>query len=212
MTRYSQVFSRIGFGLAAMGALIWMFWPDSFASVLDPESIFAFVTSFVLWVIAEFKQSEALILTEPSENDLGVAGEVLREHSGDLRWLLKDTDLWSFVDSEFYSKVIRMYDRHERDEIFFHDEKLNQKLNSFFAKLGAFLSHISLNTTPEQVGGSMMTGFKPISVVPDDEYERRRQLALEANDLASDAWMSFDELAKAIRQRMPSALPTEQVL
>lgn len=205
MKRYGQTLARIGTGLAVLGSLIWLLWPSDLSSFLDPEPLFAFGTALVVWLITEFKKSEEASLDEPSPNDIVVAEELLAQHSGDLRWLLKDTDLWSFVDSALYSYVIDICDRFDRESLFFHEPRLHSKLSDFVSRLSRFQGHIAQHTVPEFVGGSMMTGFKPAETVDDEEYERRRTAARRANELASEAWGAFDVLILEVKKKLPQA-------
>ncbi|MCE8534552.1 hypothetical protein KBY24_14255 [Ruegeria pomeroyi] len=206
MGKFSQTFARIGAGLTMLGALIWLLWPSDFLSVLEPEPLFVFCVSFVVWVFTEFKLSEELGSHRISSNDIRNAREVLTWHSSKMRSLLKEADLWSFVPSDRYSDIRDVVSRWEKGQLFFHNKTLAKKFDALMRSLDQLYMKIAMDTAPEMIGGIFRTGYKPYGIVTDEEYERRRELSKEANAIASTAWTLLDELSSQIRRDMPEAV------
>ncbi len=188
-----------------MGALVWLLWPGDLRWLDNPEAAVAFFTALIVWVCTEFKQAFAEPEFAKFPRDIRLSRELISLHQNELRTLLKDTDLWSFVDSIQYSKCYRLVNRRDVGEFTFLDEVLEQKAEDFFVSLGALAEFIAANTAPEQIAGGLMTGFKPARYVTDEEYERLRQLADQANSLASNAWDTLEAIVLVTRKRCPDA-------
>ena len=188
-----------------LGALIWLLWPSDFFSLLEPEPLFVFCVSLVVWVFTEFKLSEELGSRNTSSNDIRNAREVLTWHTSTMRSLLKEADLWSFVPSDRYSEIRDVVDRWEKGRLFFHNRKLAKKFDALMRSLDQLSMKIAMDTAPEMIGGIFRTGYKPYGIVTDEEYERRRELSKEANSIASTAWVLLDELSGQIRKDVPEA-------
>ncbi len=204
--RIQQTLSRIGAGLSSMGALVWLLWPDDLIAFWDPEPLFVFLVGLVVWIATEFKLSEEAQNWDPSESDRRICGELINLHRHQLRTILKDDDLFQFHDSEIFTLCGTLLNRREIGELEFSDQSLDEKLGSFILSLNEFYGFIAQHTTPEFVAGRMMTGFKPLRTVPQQEYDRRLSLSREANKLASATWDDFEVLIKALKLRIPDRL------
>jgi len=179
--------------------------PDNLAT-LNHEAAIAFGGSFIVWVFAEFKQSEELSARNVSENDKRGARKILSLHQGYMRDFLIHHDMWQYFDEKIYRDITDLMNRYERDALFFHNRKLKVKLAPFFEELRTLCDYIAIETTPEKIGGCWRIGFKPPENVPDEEYNNRRRKADHANKLATNSWIYLDELAKLIREKMPAAI------
>jgi len=186
-----------------LGALIVLLWPVSFDDFPKPEPLLAFLTLFGLWLVAEFKLGEEPTVVGPSENDIDTGADLLAVHTGELRLLLKDHNLWGPIDNGIFVRARRLGDRYERGELYFHNENLNVKLKEFVEKLSAFNGYVGLTTAPDLVGGRLMTGYKPLEIVTEELFARKQREAEEANDFASAAWGALDDLAREIRTLLP---------
>lgn len=99
-----------------------------------------------------------------------------------------------------------MLDRRERGVFTFQNEELDKKLSSFIEKLEMLYEKIAQDTVPEMIGGEFRTGYKPMSIVPDEEYQRRRSESQAANKFAWNAWDSLEILVQHIKTDIPEAL------
>jgi hypothetical protein len=203
MGRREQTLARIGAGLTTMGLLAVLTWPTDLRVFMQWERLFFFLTALVVWIITEWKQSEELGSGTSSQNDIRVARELVELHARELRYLLKDTDLWTFVPSDVYSRLHNLCDRWERSVLFFQDKEMNGELSSLMEKLSDLAMKIAVDTVPEKIGGVYKTGYKPIRIVPEEEYKRLMAESKKANEIASQAWEILDNLVKKIRNRIP---------
>ncbi|PWE37049.1 hypothetical protein DD563_14500 [Pelagicola sp. LXJ1103] len=138
-----------------------------------------------------------------------MARDFIRLHSNEFRYLLKDTDLFQFVDANLYSQVNNLRRRHETGKLEFQHKELNEKLSAFVADLEVLGLFVAQHTVPELIGGVLRTGFKPCETVTQEEYDQLITLSLEANDLASKAWERLDALVAMIKKSVPEALDIE---
>ncbi|SIT74754.1 hypothetical protein SAMN05421665_0102 [Yoonia rosea] len=185
-----------------MAALVWLLWPENLSVLSDPEPWFAFATACVFWIFTEFKTVEK---SKATENDVRVARELLELHAGQFRFLLKETDLWQFISSEYYTNLGNFCDRWDREVLFFHDQQLNQQLEKLVKELSELHNKIAMNTVPVLLGGEFKTGFKQTRYVSEDEYDKLRAKSKEANSLASTAWQTLDEIVSKVRRTIPEA-------
>ncbi|MEL7466762.1 MAG: hypothetical protein AAFN79_21995, partial [Pseudomonadota bacterium] len=173
------------------------------------EPLYVFLAALVLWVTSELTdwpfQNAEKVDEKATANDVRIAREFISLHSRKLRFLLKENDPWSFVESDRYSELSRLLNRHECDEVFFHDEDLNTKLDDLMKKLDDFSWKIALDTVPEKIAGAWRTGYKPYEIVSEEEYQRRRTESKEAGRLAGVAWEALDLLIADLRNRIPEA-------
>lgn len=200
-----MTFTRLAAGYSVMGALIWLLWPNDLTFVDNPEAWIALVTAILAWHYCEFEFRSKKTDTSTSPNDIRVAREIAKLHAGELRFLLKDTDLWSFIDKDIYSRLGDLCDRWNRGSLFFHDDSLNKVLSGVMERLQILRRKIALDTTPEIIAGKLAVGYKPFGIVPEDEYDRLRKESQVANDLATDAWKALDCMVVEIRRKIPEA-------
>lgn len=83
--------------------------------------------------------------------------------------------------------------------MFFHNKALQVKLNTFCEELDELSTHVARHTTPEMIAGEFQTGFKPSSIVTDDEYQRLRKESKRANTIASKAWVELENMVPDLR-------------
>ncbi|WP_416511213.1 hypothetical protein [Aliiroseovarius sp. YM-037] len=172
----------------------------------NPGAWLTLLTALIVWHFTEFKQSEELGTQNTSQNDIRVARELVELHAGDFRYLLNDTDLWSFVPSEIYHRLGRICDRWERGTFFFHNRTLNRDLSELIDRLNTLDMKIAQDTVPKLIGGEFRTGYKPFNLVSDDEYRRLRNESKTANEIASQAWKLLDQIVAKIRMGIPEVL------
>lgn len=199
-----KIASRIGTGLVAMSALLVLIWPSDPHILQQWDRLIAFITAISLWIAAECTQNGEQT-KPPTQNDLRVARELAELHAGELRYLLKETDLWTFVDSEIYSRLGGFLNRWERGTMHFHDEDMNRRLSVLMSTLNELHHKISQDTVPEMINGKMRTGYKPARTIPQEEYDRLLSESKVANKIASKAWNQLDVITSEIRQRFQSA-------
>ncbi|WP_341864061.1 hypothetical protein [Gymnodinialimonas sp. 57CJ19] len=73
-------------------------------------------------------------------------------------------------------------------------------------QLDALSMRIAQDTVPVMVAGGFQTGYKPVDIVHEDEYQRRRDQSKVANEIATNAWKLLDDLARVVREKVPQAL------
>ena len=206
MNRYSQTIARLGAGYSVIGCVVWLLWPQDFGFASNPEAWVSLTTAFVVWHAIELKKSEAPGSSRLSANDVRLARDLLEWHSGDLRYVLKDTDLWMYVESDVYMKLSSISHRYEIGELFFHNKKLAQLFRDFTHQLDEFNELIAVETVPEMIGGVWKTGFKPFGIVLEEEYRRRREQSKKANNTAQIAWKLLDQCVVHIKRYYPEVL------
>lgn len=207
MDKFRQTWARVGAGLTAMAALCWVLWPSKLSDVSsNPEPIFVFLVALLTWTFTEFKFSEEVQFRESSPNDIRVARELVELHAGQFRYLLKDADLFQFVESDCYSQVNNLCNRHETGKLEFQNKGLNKKLENLIGDLEKLGLFVAQHTVPEMIGGVWRTGFKPFDNVTQERYDELLVLSGEANELASNAWEKLDSLVSIIKIRVPEAL------
>ncbi|QPH52530.1 hypothetical protein [Pontivivens ytuae] len=184
-------------------SLIWLLWPSDLSFIDNPEAWAALVGAFVVWHFTEFKLSEELGSSQVSQNDVRVARELVELHAGQLRGLLKDADLWALINSDRYTEVHSLLNRWKRGTFMFHNKTLNTDLNAFMKQLDALSSKISQDTVPEMVGGQWRTGYKPVSIVSQQEYHRLMSESKSANAIAGNTWVLLDQIVEKIRTKIP---------
>ncbi|MCK0126490.1 hypothetical protein MWU76_19020 [Gelidibacter sp. F2691] len=209
MTKYKQMLARIGTGCTMIAALVWLLWPGSWEFANNPEAWFVFGVAFVVWVFTEIHESGISKNKPLTPNDVRVARKLVALHAGVLRWLLKDTDLWTFVPSERYSQLGYLIDDWEKGVLLFNDSNLNDNLRSLMQKLEILSIKIASDTVPVSIAGKMRTGYKPYEIVPDEEYCRRQKGSKAANQMATHAWEALDEIVSNIKSEHPSVFDLE---
>ena len=205
MKKYRQTAARIGFGFSAFAALTWLLWPQSFEQ-LEPEPLFVLGTALVVWILSEFKTSEEVLFRGSSPNDVRVSRDILRLHTEEFRVLLKDHDTFQFILDDYYLLVGKFLDRYQTGRLLFQAKELGPKLQQFVEKLEKFHAYVCANTVAEKIGGKLRTGFKPLNLVSEKEYDRRYSQSRTANALATDAWNEFERLVELVRKKTPEAL------
>ncbi|MEM8824460.1 MAG: hypothetical protein AAGF30_12680 [Pseudomonadota bacterium] len=205
MSRFSQTFARIAAGYSVIGALIWLLWPSDLGFADNPEAWFALATAFFVWHLTEFKKSEELVASEPTDFDVIVASRLVRMHQDELRYLLRDLNQWSRVDEEMHRGINDLIRDWRRGSLFFSSKRLQLKLSIFMNALEAFSMKVGTDTTSERIGKYWVIGYKPIGIVPQEEYDRLMEESKVADKMASNAWRLFNDLVEDIRTFAPSA-------
>jgi hypothetical protein len=85
----------------------------------------------------------------------------------------------------------------------FQNPSLQKRLVLFVECLSKLNNHVAQHTAPVLVGGKTMTGYKPDRIVAEDEYQRLRKLADEANSFSDAAWEQLEDLVQLIRIEVP---------
>lgn len=168
--------------------------------------MFAFAIALVVWVAGEIKLSEEFIEKPSSQNDVRLGREIIEMHTGDVRSLLKDTDLFQFVDERIYDKVFNFLSDFDRGKKEFQNRRLGREFDDFVEGLKDFSRYVAIETVPVNLGGSLCRGFKPEHTVTEEEYERQKALSKKANDLADLAWGKLDALAARVKIEIPEVL------
>lgn len=205
MGRFSQTIARLGAGYAVIGAVVWLLWPHDLAFVDNPEAWFILATSLIVWHSTEFKKSEETRAIGITSHDLYVATRLVNAHRGNLRYLLKDINLWSFVDVEIYREMRDMIDEWKRGELFFSRNRLQNQLSDFFGSLERLSNKVAQETVEEIISGKRVIGYKPFRIVSQEEYGRRMNRSEEADKIADTAWKLLDEIVTEIRTQIPDA-------
>lgn len=206
-----QTFARIGFGLSSMAALCWVLWPSSFSFLKEPEPIFAFVTAFAVWMMAEFKISEEFNSAtqsqfEPTKNDIRRTREIAGYHGDQFRYILKDWDIGAGVEPRYVSELGLLFREIKADIFFFNDTQANQKLHEFLQRLDDFVSCFAVHSSREKYGAQMLQHVIPYRVKVAGFVEQKYLDEIdEANRLASLAWDAFDVLYQFLRTEFPTA-------
>ena len=208
--RYKQTLARIGCGLSTMGLLIWILWPNNNGFELDPEPVFLFATALVVWILTEFKTSEEAPLHDPTKNDVKNARIIAGYYKDQLKFILRDHDHGAGIEPRYLSEAGGFKRAICEKEFFFNDQRIQTKLNIFVEELQEFTSYLSLHSTPEMFGTTILQSVIPARVkqsgyIPDMYSEQIDNV----NKLATEAWTPFDELYEEIRKRLPRTFDTE---
>ena len=203
MGRSGRAFARIGAVYSVIGGLVWLLWPEDLSFADNPEAWLALLSAFVIWNFFEFQSIREVESERLSKNDIRVSRELVDLHANRMRYLLKDTDLWTFVRSDIYSDVGALCDRRERGIFFFHQEELDGELATFMKLLRDLSYKVAEDTVPVLIGGAFRTGYKPFELVSEEEYQERRKESKKANEMASKAWDKLDRMVSRIKSDYP---------
>jgi hypothetical protein len=208
--RYQQTAARIGFGLAAIGALSVLLWPVDFIEFLKLERIerlFLFVSAAVTWIFVEIKFSEEVIIRNSSENDIRIARIILDHHSEQFRIILKDHHFHSSIDPRYVSELGAFLHEHSNHHLIFQNKHLKEPLEIFVKKLGEFSQKLAQYSVPYNIGGSWRTSIRPLGErISENDLERYSREISEVNALGTEAWQALDSLALTVRKEVPEAL------
>ncbi|MBP9184896.1 MAG: hypothetical protein KBF78_17305 [Fuscovulum sp.] len=206
MYRHTQTIARVGAGLTAIGALLWVLWPKDFQWSESAESIFVFSVAFVTWLLTEVKQSEEVVFRQSSPNDIRVSKELVNLHREEFRVLLDEHDMHGFIDYRYVQLLDDVLHRFKTEKLEFQNRRLQDLTNDFLKSAQAFRRYIAENTTPTLLGGQEVIGFKNDRIVSDVEFQRSLNLSETANDLGSRAWDRLESLVHAIKVQVPECL------
>ena len=206
MYRFGQTAARIGTGAAASGCVAWVLWPSDLSFLGNSEAIFFTIVSFATWIATEIKYSEEVELRNSAPNDIRLAKRCVDLYRGDLGFLLRDHNVWDFIEMEIYGIIDSLMDDRRRGAFDFQNSEVQKSAERLFTSLKAFRHFVALHTVPDLLGDRMMVGLKPFSICHDQEYERRRRLADEGNKLSNVAWEDFNALYLKIKKEIPEAL------
>lgn len=200
-----QTLARLAAGYSVIGALIWLFWPDSFAFANNPEAWFALLTTLVVWHAAEFKHSEELTSSNPTQLDVKLGRRIVELHQGDFRYLLNEVSLWSFVPADVYGEARHLIDDCRVGKVFFSHPRLQKKFAVFIDSLGELSTKVAMETTEEKIAGKWMIGYKPTEHITQEQYDSRMSKSKEADTMAVTSWRLLEELIADIRTAIPAA-------
>ncbi len=207
MSRYYQTIGRIGAGLAAIGAMALLLWPDDLTRFLNGGPLIAFIGLLMTWVAAEIKTSEEIQRRNSSANDIRLAQRLLGYHAEQLRILLKNHDFYSSIDTRYLDDANLLSSEYRVSKILFQNKRLSEGLENFFRNFDPLLMHIATHTVPTLIGKHSRTSFKnKTDILSETAFLHEKELIAKANELASTAWDSFDALAVKIRSEVPEAL------
>ena len=207
MSRYYQTIGRIGAGLAAIGAMALLLWPDDLTRFLNGAPLITFIGLLMAWIAAEIKTSEEVQLRNSSANDIRLAQRLLGYHAEQFRILLKNHDFYSSIDTRYLDEANLLSTEYRISKILFQNKRLPESLESFFKNLDPLLMHIASHTVPTLIGNHSRTSFKnKTEILSETAFSHEKYLIAKANELASAAWDSFDALAVKIRREIPEAL------
>ncbi len=207
MSRYYQTIGRIGAGLAAIGAMALLLWPDDLTRFLNGGPLIAFIGLLMTWVAAEIKTSEEIQRRNSSANDIRLAQRLLGYHAEQLRILLKNHDFYSSIDTRYLDDANLLSSEYRVSKILFQNKRLSEGLENFFRNFDPLLMHIATHTVPTLIGKHSRTSFKnKTEILSETAFLHEKELIAKANELASTAWDSFDALAVKIRSEVPEAL------
>ncbi len=207
MSEYYQTIGRIGAGLAAIGAMALLLWPDDLTRFLNGGALIAFIGPLMTWVAAEIKTSEETQRRNSSANDIRLAQRLLGYHAEQLRILLKNHDFYSSIDTRYLDEANLLSSEYRVSKILFQNKRLSEGLESFFRNFDPLLMHIATHTVPTLIGKHSRTSFKnKTEILSETAFLHEKELIAKANELASTAWDSFDALAVRIRSEVPEAL------
>lgn len=195
--------TRIGFGLAAMGAGAVLFWPDP-VPPFDPEKALAFASALAVWAFAEFfiRAPQAQSETKDErfdQHDEALGKRLIAIASDDFVRFLREHD---FGASFFERDIKPLY---ELDDLFskvsseFNAAGLSGKLNDVKIVARELSRMVAYGAAPKNAKASLF------SMVPEleadgfwsDATESKIQAANEkADELANKLSVFFAELRR----------------
>jgi len=205
MGRFSQTLARLGAGYSVCAALVWLLWPTDLGFADNPEAWFVLGTAVVVWHLTEFKYSEELSAGRPTKSDEEFARRLVRLHQNELRVLLKDVNLWQFLETEIHKEMWALIDDFQRGKIFFSNATIQTALIDFIDELAALRHRLADETQEEFIGGTWMIGYKPLEIVAQEAYDQQMERSKEADSHADLVWDRFEKLITKLRVFVPDA-------
>lgn len=193
--------ARLGLGLGAFVALAVFLWPVDFHT-LDPVLGGAFLTAFVLWLVAEIR---SLKRRPPHPHDSQFIQELRSLITLDAVRYLQQQDFGSTYRNDLLDGFWRVDFEAQAVGYGPHDPILRRKFTAFKQKLNEFRWLLATHGGP--IGGHRSLA----TIIPDRERAADHftaetwKLVTQVNKMADDVVNLFDELMRTARNRVPDA-------
>lgn len=198
--------TRVGTGLAAMGAGAVLFWPDP-VPPFDPEKALGFGTALLIWLYAEFfgadtGSADNAQETAPtlSEHDVAV-GKRLYAMAGDSHiTFLRQHDFGGSWRKEWADPIYDLAHELEKVAFEFNDQELQAQATRVRETSNALANHLAFAAGP--IGSTDLFNMLPdverasgiTSAATNEKIARANQLADELAELLA-------QLFRLLRQR-----------
>lgn len=196
-----EILARIGSGVAAMGALIWILWPENWSDVFEGEPLLAFSTALTVWIVTEIKGYRK----NRPPIDLEAARVIIGYHDSQFKEMLRDHDFGAGIRPRFLSEAAVFSRQITEGHFFFSDPVLQPKLIEFNQRLAKFVSYLSMHSAPHRFGVLVLQSILSPNEKGGKIPEQRYQEIKTTNELATEAWSEFDILYHSLRQTIPEA-------
>lgn len=207
---------RIGYGLAAMGALVWVLWPTDGWS-LEPEAGLAFIIATAVWIWRECTPSEqarsesranlaassALGATASHPNDLTVAKSFLDFFTPKMQDFLRFHDLGGSFAYSLQSKIFDAVGRWEGADWEYEEPELQASFRWFVELLTVFANRLSIHFEPLSEHRVRMIA-SPEERFTDLFSEETMQRMHRYNALSSSVYDRGEEHLRLLRKKLPA--------
>lgn len=200
MVNLSPRVYRYGMGLATLGALSVWLWPSDLSTLNNGGFIVGFLSTFAVWSYFELFSDR-----DPHPLDVETGRKFVTLSQNHLRHILRDHNMWAYQPQSNISLLFNLASEIREQDTFFIDSGIQKRLISFSTSLQRLNTHIAQHTTPTLVGGRLETGYKPDRTVTQEDFDRRQELAKQADQLASDTWHDLEALIEALRAKCPTS-------
>ncbi|MGB4114175.1 MAG: hypothetical protein WBK15_14160 [Yoonia sp.] len=204
----TQTFARIGFGLAAMAALLWLLW-DGATGELQAEPLVAFLVGCAIWITAEFKHSEEVIYRASTPNDVRVAKWLIMYHAFQLRIMLNEHSFRQALAYHYHTEFSAFSDDIDKKTVKLQNRRLRGMFDDFGYRLKKFVELMGTNMYAEGEGNSIRLYVRPPRYSFGDWTENQLNEAKELDESANLAWDALNNLVKLIHQEVPEAFDEE---
>jgi hypothetical protein len=192
---------RLGLGLSALAALTWLLSPSEDWS-LDPEPAVAFLTTLVLWLVAE---SRSLLRGSAHPHEIEFVRHFRDCISQDSIRYLKQQDFGSTYNNERLDGFWRIDHESETPGYDPHDSILKKKFQAYKAEVRKFSLLLMSNGGPIGASASLSTIVPDRERAADEFSERTFALVKEVNAAADDVVSAYEQLMTAALRRVPEA-------
>ncbi len=212
-------FPRVGLGLAAMGCLAWLLWPDSEWG-LEPEPAFSFVVALCIWLWREFTggndttasqpNSELMIPpAEPHPNDISISNNFLQFFSSEVQSFLRAHDLGAAFPYSIQSLLMDAADRWRGPHWEYEDKELKDSFSKFNSELSNFTWRLIEEFEPiGQASNRVRIICSAEERMTDFFSNETRARVDELNAMSSHLYELGTDHLRLIRQKMPKVFAT----
>lgn len=206
-----EVMERLGLGFVACAS--WSFFAFVYgAGQLDTGLLLTAISAAGAWFWCETRPPAIIPQTQPrmlietfSKNDIRVALMLAQQDASSLGYLLNKHEYWNLISIERLQPLSDIYSQWDRRVLFFQNRLLSDMLCGFMERLDNLKIKLAHDTAPQHLNGVMVTGYKPLDVVPADCHDELLDGSRAAGALAMAAGKSLSEIVAYVKLNIPEA-------